>query len=141
MIFLIEHAIERIEDPDAADAACNDLERISKASAADGFHVEVAERTYICSRKQGGAAMKYSIIWGHSGTFGKEWSTAQEASAYAGCEWGEVEAKTAEDAATIAIGEISSVDAGEGRWLSWHDGENAIHVINACEQEAKRWKV
>ena len=49
VIFLIEHAIERIEDPDASDAACNALERISKASAADGFHVEVAERTYICS--------------------------------------------------------------------------------------------
>ena len=49
--FLIEHAIERIEDPDKVDWALTALGDLRESSADDGFHAEVAERTYICSKK------------------------------------------------------------------------------------------
>lgn len=67
----------------------------------------------------------FTIIWGHSGTHGHEWTTAREASQYAGEVWGEVEADTPEAAAQAA-----ATETGEGLIDWWHDdATDRVHVI------------
>ena len=51
----------------------------------------------------------YRIIWGHSGTQGHEWTTAREASRYAGEHYGDVEADSAEEAVSIVREECEEV--------------------------------
>ena len=67
----------------------------------------------------------YRIIWGHSGTQGREWTTAREASRYAGEHYGDVEAESAEDAVSIVRDEGADI----GDWYEADDG--CIHVVPA----------
>jgi hypothetical protein len=66
----------------------------------------------------------FKIFWGHSGTQGREWTTAREASRYA-CElWGEIDAINDIDA--IHLVEADGVDVGD-----WFERDGEIHIIPA----------
>ncbi|MFZ5440438.1 MAG: hypothetical protein ACOZQL_10540 [Myxococcota bacterium] len=70
-------------------------------------------------------ATTYEIRWGHSGTQGKEWTTAQEASRYASEVWGEVEATSAEEAVAQVRREAPEIAA------DWYERDGQIHVVPA----------
>lgn len=68
-----------------------------------------AEARKYASEKFGGAhSTHYTIMWGHSGTRGQEWTTAREASRYAAETWGEIAAEDAEHAAQQAAEETGA---------------------------------
>lgn len=64
----------------------------------------------------------YTILWGHSGTRGREWTTAREASRYASTVWGTVEAQSPADAI-----EIVRVETGEV--ADHYVSGSAIHIV------------
>lgn len=64
---------------------------------------------------------RYTIIWGHSGTQGREWSTAREASRYAATVWGRIDAADPADAIAQLARELPVGD--------WHAYGRAIHII------------
>lgn len=68
----------------------------------------------------------YTILWGHSGKQGRNWTTAREASRYAAEQYGTVEADSAEAAVEIVRGEIESQG---GKVVDWYAEGSFIHVI------------
>lgn len=65
----------------------------------------------------------YRILWGHSGTMGREWTTAREASRYAAVEWGTVDAVSPEEAVAMVAEETGTPVADH------HTDGDEIHVI------------
>lgn len=63
----------------------------------------------------------YSILW-HSGTQGRHWMTAHEASQYAAELWGRVPAKSPAEAVQAARAE--GLDVGD-----WYASGREIHVV------------
>ena len=55
---------------------------------------------------------RFVIAWGHSGTRGRHWTTAWEASRYAWEEWGEIEAETP-SAAVKAMAEEAMIEVAD----------------------------
>ena len=66
----------------------------------------------------------YTILWGHSGTAGQEWTTAREASRYAPCVWGVVDAASPQE----AVAHVAAAHAEPSDW--WHDARtHEIHCV------------
>ena len=72
----------------------------------------------------------YTIAWGHSGTQGKHWTTAREASRYAAEEWGTVEAESPEAAV-----EIVRAESPDGTVGDWYVDGTTIHIVPVPEDE------
>lgn len=71
----------------------------------------------------------YRILWGHSGTYGREWTTAQEASRYAAIIWGVIEAVSAEAAAQKVISEMCEAGNVTRESFDWYSEDSTIHVV------------
>ena len=75
----------------------------------------------------------YTIIWGHSGTQGRNWTSARDASRYAGEQWGTVVAPDGETA--IKIAELEGLEVGD--WYEEMDSRT-IHVVAPRDAEEAR---
>lgn len=106
-------------DADETEAV---YEAIEDAIYRGDDQVEVAGHTYTWDIE---APPVHRILWGHSGTRGREWTTAREASRYAAEVWGETEAEDAEAAARVAAEDVGS------ELLDWYADGLDVHIVLA----------
>jgi len=71
----------------------------------------------------------YTIMWGHAGRYGHEWTDAMGASRYAADVWGTVEAEDAEAAIKTVYEQLATVGPLPDEWAERFPYDGVIDIV------------